>query len=203
MALPKWLAPTVSVRGKTAVDHRIIGTGISVDPLRTTIKSLEHDSLPQHALHILLGFKVRGYSVVKIDGCLTGIVGRDSHGDIPPIKNPQISKTPNAAPDVLSRIEWVEHPEGRDRSRHQLHETADSFPGDGSGIERRFDSDHCLDQKRVDVVLKRYVANVLGVLAPREIRSRKPSRGCSRCATHTSAAMKRRNAQKITMGGSE
>jgi len=176
------------VGGKIAVDHRIIGTGIPVDPLRTTIKSLEHASLPQYALHILFGFRVRRDSVVKIDGCLTGIVGRDSHGDVPPIAIEQISKVPNAAPDVLSRIEWVEHPEGRGCSWHQLHETAGSVPGDGRGIERRFDSDHCLDQKRVDVVLKRYLANVPGVPAPREIRSRKPSQGCSRCDTHTSVA---------------
>jgi hypothetical protein len=189
------LAPTVTsgelsanVRGKIAVDHRIIGARISVDPLGTTIKSFEHASLPQHSLHILLGFRVRGDSVVKIDGCLTGIVGRDRHGDIPSITIEQISKVPNAAPDVLSRIEWVEHPEGRGCSRHQLHETAGSFPGDGRGIEPRFDSDYCLDQNRVDVVLKRYLANVLGILAPRGIRSRKPSQGCSRCAPHTSVS---------------
>jgi len=145
---------STDVRGKIAVDDRIIGTGISVDPLWTTIKNLEHASLPQDALHILLGFRVRGDSVVKIDGCLTGIVGRDSHGDVPPITIEQISKVPDTAPDVLTRVEWVEHAEGRGCSRHQLHETAGSFPGDGSGIERRFDSDHRLDQDRIDVVLK-------------------------------------------------
>ena len=119
MALPKWTSAdghwwelSANVRGKIAVDHRIIGTGISVDPPRTTIKSLEHASLPQHALHILLCFRVRGDSVVKIDGCLTGIVGRDSHSDIPPITIEQISKVPNTAPDALTWIEWVEHAEG-------------------------------------------------------------------------------------------
>jgi len=60
----------------------------------------------------LLGFSIWGNSVVKIDGCLTGIVGRDSHGDVPPITIEQISKVPNTAPDVLTWIEWVEHAEG-------------------------------------------------------------------------------------------
>jgi hypothetical protein len=100
---------------------------------------------------------------VKIDGSLTGIVRRDSHGDVPMIAVEQISKVPDAAPDILTRVESVEHAEGRSCPRHQLHETARSFPGDSGGIERRFDPDHRLDQDRVDIMLKRDLANVLGI----------------------------------------
>jgi hypothetical protein len=146
-----WLSADVG--WKIAVNQRIIGTSISVDSLRTRTERLEHAGLPQHALHVLLGFRVRGGSSVKIDGSLTGIVGRDRHGDVPPITIEQISQVPDTASNVLTRVEWVEHAEGRGCSRHQLHETAGSFPGNGSGIERRFDSDHRLDQDRIDVVL--------------------------------------------------
>jgi hypothetical protein len=103
---------SADVGWKIAVNQRIIGTRISVDPLRTPTESLEHAGLPQHPLHVLLGFRVRGDSSVKIDGSLTGIVGRDSHGDVPPITVEQISQVPDAAPDVLTRVEWVEHAEG-------------------------------------------------------------------------------------------
>src|SRR4030095_11736481 len=110
------LAPTVTiwelwadVGRKIAVNHRIIGTRISVDPLRTPTESLEHVGLPQDPLQVLLGFRVRGGSSVKIDRSLTSIVGRDRHGDVPPITIEQISQVPDAASDVLTRVEWVEH----------------------------------------------------------------------------------------------
>src|SRR5262245_41980715 len=112
------VAPTVTigelsadVGRKIAIDQRIIATRISVEPPRTPTESLEHAGLPQHPLHVLLGLGVGRDSLVKIDGSLTRIVGRDSHGDVPPITVEQISQVPDATPDVLTRVESVRHAE--------------------------------------------------------------------------------------------
>ena len=187
------LAPAVAIgnrsagaRREIAVYQGIVGTRISVDPLPTPAASLGDVGLLKHPLHILLGLRVRRNAAVEIDGSLTGIVCRDRHGDVPTIAVEQISEVANTAPDVLTRVETVEHAQGRSGPGHQLHEASGSLPGHGGGVERRFDSDDGLDQGRIYIILKRDFVNLVGVGTPRGIRLRTPSRIRRRCTRQAS-----------------
>ena len=112
--------------------------------------------LRRNIFHIVLGFAVRRTLVaVPDDGILAGVITGQRQFDIALEHIEQETQVARAAVNVLRRVENILHPETSGGCRHQLHQSAGAFVGDGPRMKARFLTHQGENQMRVNAVFCR------------------------------------------------